>query len=89
MSCLSLGVLILSTVQSPRYTLGDTIFEAASALGSVGLSTGITHPDLPWLGKLVLIVLMWMGRLEIFPVLLLVSLPIGLINRRVNKHRSG
>ena len=45
-------------------------------VGGVGLSTGITHPDLPWLGKLTLICLMWMGRLEIIPVLLLLSLTI-------------
>ncbi|MEO0928833.1 MAG: potassium transporter TrkG, partial [Cyanobacteria bacterium J06643_13] len=50
-------------------------FEAASATSGVGILTGITHPDLPWLGKLTLICLMWMGRLEIISVLLLFSLP--------------
>ncbi|WP_036482038.1 TrkH family potassium uptake protein [Myxosarcina sp. GI1] len=83
---LAIGVLILSQLQLPQYTLSDTIFETASALGSVGLSTGITHPDLPWLGKLVLIVLMWMGRLEIIPVLLLLSLPIKTISQRVKSN---
>lgn len=80
---LAIGVLILSQLQLPQYSLSDTIFEIASALGSVGLSTGITHPDLPWLGKLVLIVCMWMGRLEIIPVLLLLSLPVKTISQRV------
>jgi len=48
----------------------DALFESASALGTVGLSTGITSPDLaPW-AKLVLAFEMWAGRLEILPVLL-------------------
>lgn len=81
---LSIGVLILSQLQLPQFTLSDTIFETASALSSVGLSTGITHPDLPWLGKLVLIVFMWMGRLEIIPALLLLSLPLKTLSERVN-----
>ena len=70
---LLIGVFILLQVVLPIYSLSDVIFEAASALGSVGLSTGITHPDLAWLGKLTLILFMWMGRLEIVPVLLLLS----------------
>ena len=40
-------------------------FEAASALGTTGLSAGVTGPDLPAPAKLVLIALMWLGRLEI------------------------
>ncbi|MBW4610429.1 MAG: hypothetical protein KME22_25250 [Hassallia sp. WJT32-NPBG1] len=57
-----LGVIMLLHI-APEYNLTNAIFEAASALGGVGLSVGITHPDLPWLGKLTLIFLMWMGRL--------------------------
>ena len=68
-----IGTFILLQVVLPIYSLSDVIFEVASALGSVGLSTGITHPDLAWLGKLILIVFMWMGRLEIIPVLLLIT----------------
>ena len=44
-----------------------------SALGNVGLTTGITDPGLHWSGKLGLIVIMWMGRLEIVPILVLVA----------------
>jgi trk system potassium uptake protein TrkH len=65
------GVLVLLHVVPERFTLSDVIFEIASAQGNVGLSIGITHPDLPWVGKLVLILEMWMGRLEILPVLIL------------------
>ncbi len=40
----------------------DFMFEVASALGTVGLSTGLT-PELSSSGRLVLIVLMFLGRL--------------------------
>ncbi len=52
------------------YRFGDSLFEAASALGTVGLSVGITSATAPIGVKLVLMALMWMGRLEIIPVLL-------------------
>ncbi len=44
------------------FSLDMLLFEATSALGTVGLSTGIT-PDLPAVGQLALIVLMFVGRL--------------------------
>jgi trk system potassium uptake protein TrkH len=52
------------------YGLSDSLFEAASAQGTVGLSVGIARPGAPVGAKLVLMLLMWMGRLEIFPVIL-------------------
>lgn len=80
---LVIGIFILQYLKLPTYDLIDVIFEVASATSGVGLSTGIAHPDLPWLGKLTLICLMWIGRLEIIPVLLLLSLPIeSLANRK-------
>lgn len=82
---LCLGVVVLHHVSLSDYTLSDVFFEAASALGSAGLSTGITHPDLPWLGKLVLTLFMWMGRLEIVPVLLLLSWPSTLFKNMIER----
>jgi trk system potassium uptake protein len=47
----------------------DALFDVVSALGTVGLSTGVAGPGLsPWL-KGVLCLDMLMGRLEIIPVL--------------------
>jgi len=43
----------------------DALFEVVSATGTVGLSTGITGPELPPLLKGVLCADMLMGRLEI------------------------
>ena len=54
-----------------KYTVPDVIFEAASAMGMSGLSVGIVSPDLHGIGKLVLMVFMWMGRVEIIAALAL------------------
>lgn len=83
MITLTVGIFLLLEVVTEDYNLTDVIFEAASALGSVGLSTGITHPNLHWVGKLVLIIFMWMGRLEIIPVLLLFSTSTNMILKKV------
>jgi trk system potassium uptake protein TrkH len=53
----------------------DALFEATSALGTVGLSVGVTGADLPVGGRLVLIGLMWAGRLEVAAVLALLARP--------------
>ncbi|MEM7761063.1 MAG: potassium transporter TrkG [Cyanobacteria bacterium P01_A01_bin.40] len=75
------GIFILQYLKLPTYDLVDVIFEVASATSGVGISTGITHPDLPWLAKLTLICLMWIGRLEIISALLLLSLPIKSLSK--------
>ena len=52
-------MLLLST---GPYALTDALFEATSAVGIVGLSTGIT-PDLDTEGRFIIIALMVLGRL--------------------------
>ena len=49
-------------------TLMQLLFEVISAFGTVGLSTGIT-PDLSDAGKLVIILVMYTGRLGAFTLL--------------------
>jgi len=71
---LFLGIFILLKTVPPGYTLGDVIFEVASAQGNVGLSTGITGPEMGSLAKVTLMFNMWIGRLEIIPVLMLIRL---------------
>jgi trk system potassium uptake protein TrkH len=53
------------------FTLADALFEAASAQGTVGLSTGITDPTMSPVIEIVYIINMWAGRLEILPLLVL------------------
>ena len=70
-SFLVLGTLILAILM-PSASLADALFEVASAQGNVGLSVGITSQAMPLGAKLLLCFHMWMGRLEILPVLVLV-----------------
>ena len=54
-----------------------TLFDVTSTIGNVGLSTGIVNGSLDPFPKLVLIFLMWLGRLEIIPILLTIRLGFG------------
>ncbi|MCX6819228.1 MAG: TrkH family potassium uptake protein [Candidatus Aenigmarchaeota archaeon] len=51
----------------------NSFFEVASAQGNVGLSTGITSASLHYLGKIMLIINMWVGRLEIWAIFIMIS----------------
>ncbi|USG99992.1 TrkH family potassium uptake protein [Thermococcus argininiproducens] len=53
-------------------SLADAFFEVASAQGNVGLSVGITSTTLPLDMKILLILHMWIGRLEIFSTLVFI-----------------
>ncbi len=75
LGAIATGVLLLIHRVPAEYNLSDVFFEASSALGSAGLSTGITGPRASWDVKVILMALMWMGRLEIIPVLLLLTKP--------------
>jgi len=65
------GICVLSSVVGSQFQLGEVMFEVASAQGNVGLSTGITNAGMSYIGKVMLILNMWIGRLEIIPVLML------------------
>ena len=57
----AVGLCTLVLVIVSPATVTQTLFESASAFGTVGLSTGITA-GLPASGKIALIVLMYLGR---------------------------
>ncbi len=76
------GTLALSiTENSNCFTMSDIMFEAASALGTVGLTTGITSL-LTTAGKLIIIAMMLIGRLG--PLTLLAALTFNLKTARYN-----
>lgn len=52
------------------YPLKDSLFEFASTLGTVGLSVGVTHPDMPPSLLLIQSLGMLLGRLEIFALII-------------------
>ena len=68
-----LSLFVLLAVLPSDFTLADAIFEVATAQGTVGLSSGITGPNMPMLAEVLFIFQMWMGRLEIIPVLVLIN----------------
>lgn len=57
-----LGCIVLSYCEP--FPLSQILFEASSAIGTVGLSTGIT-PQLSVAGKVTIIVLMYIGRIGV------------------------
>ena len=74
---LSIGIIVIAMV-FPERTLGDSIFEVCSAQGNVGLSTGITNMEMGSVAKIMLIINMWIGRLEIIPIIVLVKSIFGI-----------
>lgn len=55
----------------PKGDALNALFDVFSAISNSGLGTGIMNPDFAWQGKLIFIILMWIGRLEIIPALIL------------------
>ena len=64
-------LLLALPMGADGYTVENVLFEVASAQGNVGLSSGITGPGMPAVTKLMFLFNMWIGRLEIIPVLVL------------------
>ena len=57
----------MAMMETTDYEFEPLLFESVSAFSTVGLSTGIT-PDLPVAGEIVLIVLMYIGRVGVVTV---------------------
>jgi len=66
---LGVGTAVLLLTVDSSFTLENVLFEVASTQGNVGLSAGITGPGMPTPAKVVFLFNMWIGRLEIIPVL--------------------
>ena len=61
--------LVLVNVTGSEFNYADALFEVASAQGNVGLSSGITGPTMNPIAETMFLFNMWVGRLEIIPVL--------------------
>ena len=70
---LGLGIFAL-TLAMPQASFDKIVFEAISALGTVGLSMGLSSELNAW-GKLILIALMYIGRLGVISFGLLLVAP--------------
>lgn len=80
----SVNPLVLSTFvfTLQGVEMSDALFEVSSALGTVGLSSGVTSAAMPDLLKGVLCANMLLGRIEIVPLLVL-FMPRTWIKRRL------
>jgi trk system potassium uptake protein TrkH len=74
---IAVGVLVVAYI-FPEETLGNVIFEVCSAQGNVGLSAGITSIEMSPYAKTMIIFNMWIGRLEIIPIVVLVKSMFGI-----------
>jgi trk system potassium uptake protein len=72
---LFVGVIIIMQVTGEA--LSQSFFEVCSAQGNVGLSTGITNINMDSMAKTMLIFNMWIGRLEIIPIIVLIKSMFG------------
>jgi trk system potassium uptake protein TrkH len=68
LSLLSIFIIVFIILMIDPFTLEQTMFEAASAFGTVGLSMGIT-PDLSSVSKFLMVLLMYIGRVGPLTVL--------------------
>jgi trk system potassium uptake protein len=75
---LFVGTLVLS---AHGYDLGNSLFEVASAQSNAGLSTGITQLGMPIALEIMLAINMFVGRLEIIPLLASVGLLLSIKKR--------
>ena len=77
--------LLVSWIIMSYYTNDpfNTLFDVTSTIGNVGLSTGIINQGLNPVPKVLLIFLMWLGRLEIIPILLTMQICFETFNQSV------
>ncbi|WP_230198532.1 TrkH family potassium uptake protein [Halopiger goleimassiliensis] len=68
---LAIGIAVMLAILPTETPTEYVIFDVMSAQSTVGLDTGITGVEMPNAGKAVLIINMWVGRLEIIPVVVL------------------
>ena len=72
---IAIGTLVITAY---GYPLGDALFEVASAQSNAGISTGITGGGMPVGIQVMLIINMFVGRLEIIPILASIGLLLNL-----------
>ncbi|MDD1684636.1 MAG: TrkH family potassium uptake protein [Methanoregula sp.] len=73
LSVITVFVATLAVLQYhlTSFSLTEVVFEVVSAFSTSGISTGYVSPDMPVISKWIFIGVMWIGRLEVIPVVML------------------
>ena len=73
LSVITIFIATLAILQChlTSFSLTEVVFEVVSAFSTSGLSTGYVSPEMPVISKWIFIGVMWIGRLEVIPVVML------------------
>ncbi|MBN1431929.1 MAG: TrkH family potassium uptake protein, partial [Methanomicrobiaceae archaeon] len=63
------SAIIIMHFESPMVDTSNIIFEIVTAICNNGISTGFVTSDMTPYSKIVFIFIMWIGRLEVLPVI--------------------
>jgi len=63
--------LIVIQFYTSSYSVTEVVFSIVSAFSNCGINTGYVSPEMPVISKWVVILTMWIGRLEVIPVVML------------------
>ncbi len=66
------ATLLVLQFHITSFTISEVLFDMVSAFSTCGLTTGYVSYDMPVLSKWIFIGVMWIGRLEVIPVIMLV-----------------
>ncbi len=66
-----IATLLVIQFQVMPSTFTEVVFNVVSAFSSCGINTGYVSPAMPLMSKWIFIVVMWVGRLEVIPVVML------------------
>lgn len=82
---LYLIIYIISVILILCYynNIPQAMFEVASAMGNVGLTSGILTPSSPDVVKIIFMLDFWVGRLEIWPVLMVLTVFLSNIKDKI------
>lgn len=73
LSVITIFIATLAILQChlTSFSLTEVVFEVVSAFSTSGMSTGYVSAEMPVISKWIFIGVMWIGRLEVIPVMML------------------
>jgi trk system potassium uptake protein len=73
LSVVTIFVATLAIIQFhlTTYSITEIVFTIVSAFSTCGINSGYVSPDMPGISKWIFILTMWIGRLEVIPVVML------------------